>query len=223
MRITIDPALAAAAPGVQLAVAHIDGLTVRPGDAALTAELDGAVADFAAVCGLNQLAHEPTVQAVRALYRRAGMDPTRYRPASEALLRRALQGKGLPQVNTAVDVNNLMSVRTHWPWGIYDRRGLVGGVVYRLGGAGESYDGIGKPTLDAEGKLILADERGIFGSPTADSARTLVTTATRDALWAVFPPLDATVAAVEAALAQGVARLLAYNGGTVVETRLIRA
>lgn len=221
MRLAIDVDLARSVPGLKVAVALVEGVTVREYDAALWAELEAVAADLVAVCGVNQIADDPTVQAVRALYRRVGVDPTRYRPASEALLRRALQGKGLPQVNTVVDANNLHSLVTRLPWGVYDRGRMQGDVVYRLGQPGETYSGIGKPALDAGGKLVLADAVGVFGSPTADAERTAVTLDARDLLWAVFAPPTTPAAVLEVALDAALERLLKYNGGRVVRQEIV--
>lgn len=222
MEIIIDPALARAAPGLKLGVALVEGVTVRDHDAALWTELEAVAAEVVAVCGVNQLAEEPTVQAVRGLYRRVGVDPSRYRTASEALLRRVLQGKGLPQVNTVVDVNTLHSLVTRLPWGVYDRARLQGEVVYRLGRPGESYAGIGKPTLDAAGKLVLADAAGVFGSPTADAERTAVTLDARDLLWAVFAPPSVPEAEIGQALDAALERLVRYNAGRVVGRAVVK-
>ena len=223
MPIAIDPDLARAAPGVKLGVALVEGVAVREHDAALWAELAGVAADLAAVGGVDQLADDPTVQAVRALYRRVGVDPSRYRPASEALLRRVAQGKGLPQVNTVVDVNTLHSLLTRLPWGVYDRARVQGDPVYRLGRPGETYAGIGKRALDAGGKLVLADAAGVFGSPTADAERTAVTLAARDLLWVVFAPPSTPAAYLAQALDVALERLIGYNGGRVVTREVVMA
>ncbi|MCW5850567.1 MAG: hypothetical protein KIT87_10870 [Anaerolineae bacterium] len=221
MRVTIDLDLARSAPGLKLGVALVEGVTVRAHDTGLWAELEAVAAKIVALCGVNQLADDPTVQAVRALYRRVGVDPTRYRPASEALLRRVLQGKGLPQVNTVVDVNNLHSLLTRLPWGVYNRAQVQGDVVYRLGWPGETYPGIGKPALDAAGKLLLADAAGVFGSPTADAERTAVTLDAHDLLWTVFAPPTASEAEVEQVLDAALERLLKFNGGRVVRREVV--
>lgn len=205
---------------MSLAVAAIDSVIVRDHDAGLWAEVEDAAREMVAVCGINQLAEDPAVQAVRAMYRAVGVDPTRYRPASEALVRRLLQGKGLPQVNTVVDINNLHSMTTRLPWGVYDRRHIEGDVVFRLGATGEKYAGIGKPDMDASGKLVLADAEGVFGSPSADAQRTQVTLDTHDLLWVVFVP-PGTVASATASLDAALKRLVEYNGGHIVLTRVV--
>ncbi len=115
------------------------------------------------------------LQEARSLYNRFGMEPTRYRPSSEALLRRVLQGKDLYRINNAVDACNLASLEFLLPIGMYDRDRVVGDVVLRTGREGEGYPGIRKGRVNLAGRLGLFDADGAFGSPTSDSARTCVT------------------------------------------------
>ena len=134
-------------------------------------------------------------EPARRLYRALGIDPSRRRPSSEALLRRVLQGKGLYTVNTAVDAANLASLRIALPVGLYDREAIVAnesGVVLRLGRTGESYDGIRKDPIHVEDRPTLADETGAFGNPSSDSARTQVRLETKTILFVVYAPADTT-------------------------------
>ena len=94
----------------------------------------------------------------RALYRRFGIDPTRVRPSSEALLRRLKKGEPLPRVNSLVDVANAMSVQLQVPVGLYDLDKVRGDeLVVRLGVDGESYTGIGKERVNVAGRICVAD------------------------------------------------------------------
>jgi DNA/RNA-binding domain of Phe-tRNA-synthetase-like protein len=133
--------------------------------------------------------------AVRAMYKRVGLDPTKTRPSSEALLRRVRRGEPLPRINSMVDVCNWCSLEFQLPYGLYDLSHVEGDAVeMRLGRDGESYPGIRKDDVHVAGRICLADARGPFGNPTSDSARTMVTSATTDALVVVFAPasVDAT-------------------------------
>ena len=118
------------------------------------------------------------IAAVRTMYKRVGIDPTKRRPSSEALLRRVRKGEGLPRINSMVDVCNWCSLEFQLPYGLYDAAHIEGDVVLRLGLDGESYPGIRKDDVHVGGRITLADNRGPFGNPTSDSARTMVTTAT---------------------------------------------
>src|SRR6266849_3345604 len=86
----------------------------------------------------------PQILATRSAYKALGKDPARYRGSAEALLRRVISGKGLPQINAVVDVMNLVSVESRLPVGLYDLAHVSGDIVFRAGREGESYKGIGK-------------------------------------------------------------------------------
>jgi DNA/RNA-binding domain of Phe-tRNA-synthetase-like protein len=124
------------------------------------------------------------------MYKHAGLDPTKRRPSSEALLRRVRKGDPLPRINSMVDVCNWCSLEFQLPYGLYDAAHIDGDVVLRLGAAGESYPGIRKDDVHVGGRITLADRLGPFGNPTSDSARTMVTTATTRALVVVFAPFE---------------------------------
>jgi DNA/RNA-binding domain of Phe-tRNA-synthetase-like protein len=114
----------------------------------------------------------PGLAEARDLYKSFGMEPTRHRPSSEALLRRLIQGKGLYRISNLVDACNLASLSFLLPIGMYDLDRVQGDVVVRTGGPGEQYPGIRKGPVNLEGRLGLFDAEGPFGSPTSDSART---------------------------------------------------
>jgi len=102
------------------------------------------------------------------------MDPSRYRPASEALIRRSLD-KGLYRIGPLVDVNNLLSIRLRVPIGIYNLDQVVpANWIYRLGYPGESYLSISNQPKNASGKLVVADSGGVIGSPVIDSGRAAI-------------------------------------------------
>ncbi len=130
------------------------------------------------------------VGRARALYRQFGTDPTKVRPSSEALLRRLKRGGPFPRVNSLVDVANAMSVQLQVPVGLYDLEKIRGDeLVLRLGTEGEKYTGIGKERVNLAGRICIADAEGPCGNPSADSARTMITTATERAAWIYFLPV----------------------------------
>jgi DNA/RNA-binding domain of Phe-tRNA-synthetase-like protein len=127
----------------------------------------------------------------RELYRRFGIDPTRVRPSSEALLRRLKKGEPLPRINSLVDVANALSVQLQVPVGLYDLGKVKGDeLVIRLGLDGEGYTGIGKERVNVTGRICVADAEGPCGNPSADSARTMITTETERAAWIYFLPVS---------------------------------
>lgn len=127
----------------------------------------------------------------RALFRRFGMDPTRQRPSSEALLRRLKKGDPLPRINSLVDVANALSIQLQVPVGLYDLGKARGDeLVVRLGADGEGYTGIGKERVNVAGRICVADAEGPCGNPSSDSARTMITTDTERAAWIYFLPVE---------------------------------
>jgi DNA/RNA-binding domain of Phe-tRNA-synthetase-like protein len=141
------------------------------------------------------------IAAVRTMYKRVGLDPTKVRPSSEALLRRVRKGDELPRINSLVDVINWCSLESQLPFGLYDLDRIEGDVMLRLGRDGESYAGIRKDEVHVAGRLTLADAAGPFGNPTSDSARTMVTPATARALVVVFAPASLPGGVADRALA----------------------
>jgi len=177
MKLSIDPALKKKCPSVALGLitAH-----VRTGDSPL--ELLGEVYSCEAAIlksvDPRALLDVPAISATRSAYRALGKDPARYRGSAEALLRRLISGKHFPNVNSVVDIINLVSVESRLPIGLYDLAHLKGDVVFRAGKKGETYKGIGKFDLNLEDLPVFADAKGPHGSPTSDSERTMVTAAT---------------------------------------------
>ncbi len=184
MNFTLDPALALI---VRPAVLWFEGATVVERDH----RMDSPLAAAEAAVRIN-----PPVEttAVRTMYKRVGIDPTKTRPSSEALLRRVRKGDTLPRINSMVDVCNWCSFEFQLPYGLYDAAQIQGDVTLRIGREGESYPGIRKDDVHVGGRIALVDACGPFGNPTSDSARTMVTTATTRALLVVFAPREVDVA-----------------------------
>jgi DNA/RNA-binding domain of Phe-tRNA-synthetase-like protein len=123
------------------------------------------------------------------------------------------RGDPLPRINSMVDVCNWCSLEFQLPYGLYDTAHIEGDVVLRLGLAGESYAGIRKDEVHVGGRITLADNRGPFGNPTSDSARTMVTTATRHALVVVFAPRSIDTARLRSVLDTTSARMHEFTAG----------
>jgi DNA/RNA-binding domain of Phe-tRNA-synthetase-like protein len=151
--------------------------------------------------------------AVRAMYKRLGLDPTKTRPSNEALLRRIRKGGTIPRINAMVDVANWCSVEFQLPYGLYDRVQMRGPATLRLGREGEEYAGIRKDVVHVAGRLTIADDEGPFGNPTSDSARTMVSSATRDALVVVYAPAGTAPAQLTRVLDTTAERIAGICGG----------
>lgn len=119
------------------------------------------------------------IAATRRIYRACGKDPSRYRPASEALVRRILQGKKLYQIDTLVDLINLASIAYGYSIGGFDADKMVGEqLTLGIGKADEPYEGIGRGVINIEGLPVYRDEIGGVGTPTSDHERTKITAQT---------------------------------------------
>lgn len=186
-------------PGVRLGIVESDSVAVAPADAALVREMDEVCEMLRKRFTVESLAEYEPILAVRAMFRGWGLDPSKYRPSAEALLRRVVQGKGLYHVCNVVDAGNLGSIETGWPYGIYNRAAIQGEVCLRLGAQSEKYEGIGRLVWHLEGRPALADALGPFGSPISDSTRTQVTEAAREILAVIYAPANAPIAAIKAA------------------------
>lgn len=192
-----------------------DGLNGEPLGEAFDAERDESIKSLMRKHAGRQAADIPGVAETRAMFHRLGVDPTKTRPASEALLRRVLQGKGLPQIHPPVDVCNLASLEHQLPIGLYDRAHVKGPIYARLGRPGEGYEGIRKGFVNLTGRPMLADDDGAFGAPTSDSARTQVTEATKTLLGVIYCPAERPDQQLTLMLAR-VADLLARHCGATV-------
>ncbi len=208
-------------PDVKLGVLEAEDVRVAPADAALAGEMDAACERLRREQTLETLMETPSVRAVRAMFRAWQVDAARYRPSSEALLRRVVQGKGLYRVSNVVDINNLGSIEAGWPFGSYARAEIAPPAAFRHGLPGEKYEGIGKRTWHLEGQPVLADQRGPFGSPISDSERTKVTEATRGVLFIVYAPAGSGTADLDLALAQLARRLERFTGARIPFTGVI--
>lgn len=164
----------------------------------------------------------PGVAETRALFHQLDLDPTKTRPSSEALLRRVLQGKGLPRVLPAVDVCNLCSLEDQMPLGLYDRDRIRGPLQVRVGRAGEGYAGIRKQRVQLSGRLLVADEEGPFGAPTSDSAHTAVGSESHNLLAVMFSPAQRAGRHLSVALEHLASRLTEWCGAEVVAVRVVQ-
>ncbi|HNR66591.1 MAG TPA: phenylalanine--tRNA ligase beta subunit-related protein [bacterium] len=172
---------------LQLSAVVFDSVKNSAHSPELWQEIDLLCAQLALRFSEPAAAHE-FFRPARLLYRSLGIDPTRYRPSSEALLRRALLGKPLYRVNTVVDIGNYLSLRFQLPVGIYDLDRLTPPLICRLGKEQEGYIGIQKGWINVNGKVVLADRKGPFGNPSSDSERSRIVLETTSILFVIYAP-----------------------------------
>ncbi len=147
--------------------------------APLWEEIHAMTAHFKETLTTESLKKLPSIETTRRVYRACGKDPSRYRPASEALIRRVLQGKSLYQIDTLVDLINLASIAYGYSIGGFDADKMVGDTLtLGIGRAGEPYEGIGRGMINIEGLPVYRDAEGGVGTPTSDHERTKITLST---------------------------------------------
>ena len=122
----------------------------------------------------------PTIHATRNAYKIAGKDPNRYRPSAEALMRRLINGNELYKISTLVDLINLVSLKTGYSIGGFDRDKIVGTPTLGVGEEDEKFEGIGRGLLNISGLPVYRDAVGGIGTPTSDEVRTSISPDTKN-------------------------------------------
>jgi DNA/RNA-binding domain of Phe-tRNA-synthetase-like protein len=149
--------------------------------------------------------------AVRTMYKKVGLDPTKTRPSNEALLRRVKKGDSIPRINSAVDIVNWCSLEFQLPYGLYDFSKVVGAVTMRLGAEGEGYAGIRKDTVNVGGRITVADDRGPFGNPPA----------TTELLVIVYAPTEIGRAPLDKVMSATTERIALIAGGSPLRSLVL--
>ena len=156
--------------------ACVDARVVNsPYSEALWREIDALCRKYRGELTTESLKEMASISATRRVYKACGKDPSRYRPASEALIRRALQGKELYRLNTLVDLVNLASIAFGYSIGGFDAEKFAGDTLtLGIGREGEPYEGIGRGMLNIQGLPVYRDAKGGVGTPTSDNERTKI-------------------------------------------------
>ena len=197
-------------PGVKLGVVEADELQVVLVHPQLGPQMDERCERKRREFTVESLAEAEAIRAVRGMFREWGMDPSKYRPSSEALLRRVVRGQGLYRVSNVVDICNIGSIETGWPFGCYDRARIFPPMLLRKGRTGESYEGIGKKRWHLEGRPVLADAQGPFGSPISDSTRSMITESARGVVAVIYAPAQAPEVLLEGAIEELCGRFVQF-------------
>jgi DNA/RNA-binding domain of Phe-tRNA-synthetase-like protein len=170
-------------PGICVAESVIRSVAITKENTGLEALKREIMGEIASRYTLEKVKDEPLFRAYREFFRSVGVDPTKTRPASEALVRRILSGGMLPKINTAVDAYNLASAITGIPIAAFDADTLNGQLTMRFSSEGESFLGIGmeRPLVLREKQVIVTNSEEIVAIyPYRDSEATKVTTDTKN-------------------------------------------
>jgi DNA/RNA-binding domain of Phe-tRNA-synthetase-like protein len=186
----IAPELRSTFPGLRVVELKLAGLTVRSSDPDLEQfKLEVQERVRGRIASLEEVKHQPIFRAYRDFFWKVGIDPTKIRPAGEALTRRILGGRDLPRVNTVVDSYNLASVETSIAIAAFDSQKVSeDALAMRKAERGESFLGIGMESPDSlSGVEVVIEDKASHGLiavyPYRDSDDSKVTESTTDILF----------------------------------------
>lgn len=186
MRIYIDKKIKGDFPNLEILATLMENLEVKSEDSDLELLKTNILAEIKSKYSIESLKDIPSVRAYREFFWRIGIDPTKSRPAAEALIRRILLGNPLPKINTFVDSLNMASMKSEVAIGSFDADKVSGETItMRYSSIGEVFHGIGmsKPIVLKGSEIILSDAIGpIAIYPHRDSERTKITENTRRAI-----------------------------------------
>lgn len=181
MRINIQSQLNERFPGLNVLVCSVDGVKVEGENTELELFKEEVVNEIKREYDLATVKDVPIFRSYRDFFWRIGIDPTKNRPAAEALIRRVLAGKPLPTINTLVDAYNLASIKTCISIGAFDSERIRGNLLLRLARKGEEFTGIGMDepmVLDGNEAVVSDSEKLIAIYPYRDADDTKVTLST---------------------------------------------
>lgn len=181
--IRLDRAVEERFPGLRVYLRVITGVCVKEFDEELERLKEDVVREVRSKFSAEGLKDHPVVRAYRDFFWRIGLDPTKVRPAGEALIRRTLVGKPVPRINTLVDAYNLASMKTAVAMAAFDLLKIKPPLTLRFARPGEAFRGIGMEEAKElkGGEVVVSDgEKLIAIYPYRDSDETKVTLDTKD-------------------------------------------
>ena len=151
-------------------------------DADLWKEIETYSKEFVSKYRMQDIKNRPAILATRNTYKALGKEPNRYRPSPEALSRRIVRGDALYQIDTAVDLINLISLQSGYSIGGFDADRVKGNLTLGVGQENEKFEAIGRGQLNIAGLPVYRDDVGGIGTPTSDEERTKITSETNKLL-----------------------------------------
>jgi len=140
------------------------------------------------ISALEGIKDNKIVRAYRDFYWKVGIDPSKTRPAGEALARRIIGGKDLSAINTFVDSYNLASAQTFIAVGAFDLNKIhEDSLLMKRASKEERFLGIGmERAIELSGVEIVIEDKVakelIAVYPYRDSDASKVTEDTKDVL-----------------------------------------
>jgi len=183
MVLEIEPSLKSRFPGLRVIVGYIDGVRVESGSAELLGLKDGICEEVKRKYTLESLRGVSVFRLYRDFFWKVGIDPTKIRPAAEALVRRILTGKPLPMINNVVDSYNIASIKTEVALAAFNLDELKGNLLMRTAESGEMFRGIGmNEPMELKGiEVVISDEEKLVAVyPYRDAEKSKVSTGARN-------------------------------------------
>jgi len=216
MFLRLDADLGAKFPGLHTIVTHIRDVRIAQQNRDLETFKTQVFTETQKKWNIDDLKDNPVFRSYRDFFWKVKVDPTKTRPASEALVRRILRGSPLPTINTLVDAYNLASVTTTIPFGAFDADKMRGISIMREAKPGEEFLGIGmdKPLQLSGGEAVIQDDdRLVAVYPYRDAEYSKVTTTTRNLMLLTCGVPGIGVAELEKAEAVCVGYITRFCGG----------
>lgn len=165
-RFRYDPEIIKRFPAVVGGVIHATGVHNGPTPPRLAADFQDETHAVRARIGATPLSELPTLAAWRKVFRGFGVDPTQYRSAAEALMRRLTKQGELPSIGTLVDLANLVSIRYALPVAVFDQRGISGETIVRFARGDERWADLGASQAEhpVPGEVIFADAADVVSA-----------------------------------------------------------
>ena len=184
MEITISNTIQNACQDLHLAVISCEVRNPETSNS-LWKEMETEIEHIRSRYTLEEINKRPEIAATRKAYKVLGKDPNRYRPSAEALCRRIIRGIPIYKVSTLVDIINVVSIRSGFSIGGFDREKIQGDIELGVGTAQDDFEAIGRGELNVEGLPLYRDTSGGIGTPTSDHERTKISNDTTKLLLVV--------------------------------------
>jgi DNA/RNA-binding domain of Phe-tRNA-synthetase-like protein len=227
-RFAYDPEVAARFPSVAGGVVHAVGVSNGASPAALVEAFRAEQKAVLARIGDTPLSDLPTLAAWRRAFRAFGVDPTAYRSAAEALLRRLTKQGSIPSINALVDIGNLVAIRYALPVAMFDQRPVTGGTTVRFAAGTETFTdlGSGERETPVDGEVVFIDDAGLVSARRwcwRQSAESASGADTKEVLVTVEGHHDSAEADVRAAVADLEALLRTYATPSAMTSGVVTA
>ena len=185
MTLEIQPNLRDRFPGLRVMEEYVDGVTVEESGVELQEFKEAICGEVNRKYSLESLKDVSIFRSYRDFFWKVGIDPTKTRPAAEALVRRILGGKPIPLINNVVDSYNLASIKTEVALAAFNRDELRGRLLMRTAESGERFHGIGmnEPVELSGNEVVISDEEKLVAIyPYRDAEKSKVTAGAKNLL-----------------------------------------